>query len=62
MSDPKDKTPSDTPEEAFKDLSSGPLPTAFVQHYAAAFMAYWGASAESGKEQEDQPPAEASGQ
>jgi hypothetical protein len=62
MSDPLEKTSPDTPEEAFKELSHGPLPAAFVQHYAAAFMAYWQVSAEPGKEQEDRPSAEVSGQ
>jgi hypothetical protein len=42
VNDPRDNDPCETPEEAFKELAKGPLPEAFAQHYAAAFLSYWG--------------------
>jgi len=42
VNDPREKDPAEAPVEAFKELAKGPLPEPFMQHYAAAFLAYWG--------------------
>ena len=62
MSDPGEKAPHNTPVEAFEELAKGPLPEPFVQHYAAAFMAYWGMSAEAPGMPGEPPPTEVTGQ
>ena len=62
MIDPGEKAPHDKPVEAFEDLAKGPLPEPFVQHYAAAFMAYWRMSAETPATREEPPPPEVTGQ
>jgi hypothetical protein len=55
VSDPRDNDPCETPEEAFRDLAKGPLPEAFAQHYAAAFLAHWGEA--PGDREAAEPPA-----
>ncbi len=42
VNDPREKDPAEAPVEAFNEFAKGPLPEPFVQHYAAAFLAYWG--------------------